>query len=462
MTEQSKGRHKQAIVRSLVELCLPVLAFTLGVGLATGNWPASLVTGMGSSSAILALYWLDHRFVRPRLEKVAPDWMRLGLEMTVLLLDHVLGAVVALLVCSRIFGFEVVPSAAWLGVAAMVVAFPIIHGTEMALRFFRQVQEKERREEQLKALATEAELKALKAQTNPHFLFNTLNTIAELIHADSDRAEATVECLAEMFRYVLNGSERGLVPLEEELAFLDDYLEIERVRFFDRLRATREIAPEALSLLVPSLVLQPLVENTIRYGRGADGRVDLVVGIHTEGDRAVIAISDQGPGMPARHKTGEGPGHGLYNVDQRLRKTYGEECGLEISANQPQGTIVTLSIPVGHRDEPSGEVTAGLGHPGSAGGTCGDEPRVSDPAADRWPPYRHGVLSGPAGSHLLPKAARPSLGDGWRTCGAGGACGGSGYDGLVGLPSADGAQSRPAGGAGAFGLGCRPRATASG
>ncbi len=347
MTEQTQGGRRQAIMRTLAELGLPALAFTLGVGFATGNWPASFATGLAISSAIAGLYWLDQRFLHPHLEKLSRDWLHLGLEMTVLLLDHVVGAVLAILVCSRMFGFDIVPSAAWAPVAAMVLAFPIIHGTEMALRFFRQVQEKERQEEQLKALATEAELKALKAQINPHFLFNTLNTIAELIHADSERAEATVERLAEMFRYVLNGSERGLVPLEEELAFLDDYLEIERVRFGDRLRVTRAIAPEALDLLVPSLVLQPLVENTIRHGQGADGSIDLGIDIHADGDRAVIAISDQGPGMPARHKIGEGPGHGLYNVDQRLRKTYGKEYGLEIGANQPQGTVVTLSIPVG-------------------------------------------------------------------------------------------------------------------
>jgi two-component system LytT family sensor kinase len=137
-----------------------------------------------------------------------------------------------------------------------------------------------------------------------------------------------------------------MVPLKEELAFLDGYLEIERVRFGDRLRVTREIAPEALDLLVPSLVLQPLVENTLRHGLGADGSIDLGIAIHTYGNQAVIAISDQGPGMPARHKIGEGPGHGLYNVDQRLRKTYGEAYGLEISANQPQGTLITLRIPV--------------------------------------------------------------------------------------------------------------------
>jgi two-component system LytT family sensor kinase len=346
MTQGTQSGRTQTFLRTLAELVLPALAFTLGIGFATGNWPAAFATGLVISCAIAGLYWLDQRFIRPRLEKVSTDWMRLGLEMTVLLLDHVVGAVAALLVCSRIFGFAVVPSAAWLAVAGMVIAFPIIHGTEMALRFLRQAQAEERQKEQLKGLATEAELKALKAQINPHFLFNTLNTIAELIHADSQRAEATVERLAEMFRYVLNGSERGLVALEEELHFLDGYLEIEHVRFGNRLRVSRRIAPGALSLLVPSLILQPLVENTIRHGQGAGGTIDLGIDIHTDGDRAVIAIRDQGPGMPAHHKVGEGPGHGLYNVDQRLRKTYGDAYGLEIGANQPQGTIVTLSIPV--------------------------------------------------------------------------------------------------------------------
>ena len=346
MTEQTQGGRTKAIVRMLAELGLPALAFALGVGFATGNWPASFATGLVISSALAALYWLDQRLIQPRLEGVSPDWLRLGLEMTALLLDHVVGEVAALLVCSRIFGFEFAPSAAWLAIAAMVIAFPIIHGTEMALRFFRQVQEVERQEEQLRALATEAELKALKAQINPHFLFNTLNTIAELIHVDSDRAEATVERLAEMFRYVLNGSERGFVPLEEELAFLDDYLEIERVRFGDRLRVTREITPEALGFFLPSLVLQPLVENAVRHGLGVDGSIALGIAVDADDEQIVIAISDRGPGMPAGHVIGEGSGHGLHNVDQRLRKTYGEAYGLQITANQPQGTIVTLRIPV--------------------------------------------------------------------------------------------------------------------
>jgi signal transduction histidine kinase len=346
MTKQQTSDHGHAIARTLMEIGLPALGFVLSVGYATRDWLASFITGVAISSAILVLYRLDQAFLHPRLEKLSRDWAHLGLEMTFLLLEHVLGALLALFVCSRLFGFKVVASTAWIALAGMVIAFPVIHGTEMALRFYRQLKEKERQEERLRALAAQAELKALKAQINPHFLFNTLNTIAQLIHTDSEGAEATVERLAEMFRYVLNGSERGPVPLEEELAFLDDYLEIERARFGDRLRVTHQVAPEALEVPLPSLILQPLVENAVRHGRGTDGSIDLTIRIRLQGDEVVIAIADQGPGMSQPRRIGEGPGHGLRNVDGRLRKTYGEGYGLEVTDNEPQGTVVTVRIPV--------------------------------------------------------------------------------------------------------------------
>jgi len=328
-----------------MESLLPAVGFGLGVGFATGNFPVSLVTGLAISGTIYILYALDRAFLHPRLERLSRDWVHLGLEMTFSLLEHALGASLALLVCSRIFGFAVVPSAAWIALGGIVIVFPIIHGTEMALRFFRPLKEKERQEEQLRALAAEAELRALKAQINPHFLFNTLNTIAQLIHTDSDKAEATVERLAEMFRYVLNGSERQWVPMAEALSFLDSYLEIERARFGERLRVTREIAPEALEVPVPSLILQPLVENVIRHGQAGDGSIDLTVCVRAYGGEVQISVADQGPGMPAHHRIGDGPGHGLRNVNQRLRRTYGPEYGLKVAANQPRGTVVTVRIP---------------------------------------------------------------------------------------------------------------------
>jgi two-component system LytT family sensor kinase len=349
VTQEQAHGHSQAIKRTLIEIFLPAIGFGLGVGFATQDYAASLVTGLAISGTIYVLYQFDLAFLRPRLEMLSRDWVRVGLEMAVSLFEHLLGALLALLVCSRLFGLRIVLSAAWLALAAMVIAVPIIHGTDMALRFYRQLKETERQEEKLRALATEAELTALKAQINPHFLFNTLNTVAQLIHTDSARAEATIERLAEMFRYVLAGSKRKWVPLEDELAFVDGYLEIERARFGDRLRVSRNVAPQALNLLVPSLILQPLVENAVRHGRASDGSIDLALRIAVVANELSITIADRGPGMPPSFRLGEGPGLGLRNVDERLRKTYGENCGLEITDNQPQGTTVTIRIPGGGR-----------------------------------------------------------------------------------------------------------------
>jgi len=345
MTEQKTSVPKRIIVRILTEIILPAIAFSLGVGFAIGNYPVSFITGLAISGTIYVLYELDQILLHPRLERLPRDW-QLGLEIASSLLEHILGALLALFACGRIFGFVVEPTIAWMVVWMLFVGFLAVHSATYAWRFYRELKERELLEEQLRALAAQAELKALKAQTNPHFLFNTLNTIAQLIHTDPAQAEATVERLAEMFRYVLAGSERTLVPLEEELAFVDGYLEIERARFGERLRLTREVAPEALSVPVPSLILQPLVENAVRHGRGDDGSVDLTIRAQPHGDEVVIAIADQGPGLSMGVWGCGSRGHGLRNVDERLRKTYGDECGLEIAANEPQGTVVTVRIPV--------------------------------------------------------------------------------------------------------------------
>ncbi len=345
MAKQTAQERRRAILGELLETLLPAILFGLGAGYAIGNYAISVATGLAISGTIGVLYKLDQTFLRPRLKNLSRDW-QLGLEIIASLLEHVLGAVLALFVCSRIFGFVVQATTAWITVGMMFVGFLVIHSAGYALHFYRELRQKERVEEQLRALTTQAELKALKAQINPHFLFNTLNTIAQLIHADPAQAEATVERLAEMFRYVLAGSQRRLVPLEEELAFVDDYLAIEQARFGERLSVTREVATEALNVPVPSLILQPLVENAVRHGQGAGGSVELIIGVRRQGDEVVIAIADQGPGMSEGVWECGGGGHGLRNVDERLRKTYGEGYGLEAADNEPRGAVVTVRIPV--------------------------------------------------------------------------------------------------------------------
>jgi two-component system LytT family sensor kinase len=346
MVAQKTDERTRKIIGHVLWTLMAGLAFGVSLYFATRRFVVSLVTGLAMGSAIEVTYLFDRAFFHPRLRRLPHDWLRFGLEITSSLLGHVLGALLALLVCGWLFDFSIWETRAWWAVVGMMLGFPVIHGTETALRFRRQLREKERMGEQLRMLATQAELKALKAQINPHFLFNALNTIAQMIHSDPARAEATVERLAEMFRYVLNGSERGLVPLEEELSFLDVYLEIERARFGEQLRITREVAPSALDVPVPSLILQPLVENAVQHGRRDDGSVDIRIRVTLQSDAVLISIADQGPGMPPNFEISDGAGHGLRNVDERLRKGYGSENGLDIGENEPSGTAVTVRIPV--------------------------------------------------------------------------------------------------------------------
>jgi len=346
MTEQQASGRDSAILHALRIILLPTILFGLGYGFATGEYVGSLAASLTISVTLYTLYWLDWHLLRPRLEHLPRD-RRLVLEIAFACLETVLGAVLAFLICGRILRFDLQATSLWSAIVLLFVTFLALRSIRYALEFYRDLKEKDLMEEQLRTLAAEAELKALKAQINPHFLFNTLNTIAQLIHTDSEQAEETVERLAEMFRYVLAGSERGRVSLKDELAFVDDYLEIEQARFGKRLRVTREIASEALGMPVPSLIIQPLVENAVRYGRAADGNIVLTIRVWLIGDEVVIAIADQGPGMPPRYRIGDGPGHGLRNVDERLHKTYGEAHGLEVVSNEPKGVVVIVRIPVG-------------------------------------------------------------------------------------------------------------------
>lgn len=343
---QQANQKRDRLYRTLVhQVFSPFIGSTIAVAYATKRWDLSAIATGLVITGTLALFWkLDRAFLYPYLKRIPQDWLRIEMEMFTSVAGHLLGALLALIACGAIFGFEVTPTASWLLLVGIMMVFPILHGAEMAVDYYRQLQEKERLEQELRTLATQAELKALKAQINPHFFFNALNTIAELIHTDPVLAEASVERLATMFRYVLAGSERGQVTLAEELAFVDHYLEIEQARFGERLQVTREIDPTALSLPVPSLILQPLVENAVKHGHGDDGRITIDIRIESVDKAARISIADQGPGMPANYQVGNGPGHGLRNVDERLRKTYGN--GLDVEGNEPRGTVATIRIPV--------------------------------------------------------------------------------------------------------------------
>jgi len=208
-------------------------------------------------------------------------------------------------------------------------------------RYYRRFREGELRSSQLETQLTQAQLQALKMQLHPHFLFNTLHSISALVHRDPEAADKMIARLGDFLRLTLDASATQEVPLRRELEFLNCYLEIERVRFNDRLTTSLEVDPRVLDCRVPNLILQPLVENAIRHGvsqRAAPGHVR--VRAERRGDALLLQVSDNGAGLstaaPARRATKGGVG--LSNTRARLQQLYGSAYRFELSGD-PRGGV---------------------------------------------------------------------------------------------------------------------------
>lgn len=215
-----------------------------------------------------------------------------------------------------------------------------------AIHFEQEQRALHMREERLKRLLTEAELKALRTQVDPHFLFNTLNTIADLISSNPVQAERMTERLAECFRYALSRHSRDLSTLDDELEFARHYLEIEQVRFGDRLRVQLSRGNARGSEQVPSLLLQPLLENAIKHGLAPirEGGC-ITVMANREGEYLRLQVDDDGAGL--RPNFDAKPGVGLQNVKERLQTLYLQAANLAIGVRpEGRGTSVTILVPL--------------------------------------------------------------------------------------------------------------------
>ncbi len=212
---------------------------------------------------------------------------------------------------------------------------------------WRHVEALQTRERELAELAATAQLAALRAQINPHFLFNSLNSIAQLIHADPDKAEACVERLAEIFRYILHRAEQEFVPLSEELQMTQAYLDIERARFDERLQVTTRIDPRSLRHLIPNLILQPLVENAVKHGLSRKLGVGTVsIDAQVDGGTLTLTVGDDGLGMgSAVLDDVYDRGVGLRNLRERMERLYGPDHLPEIHSAPGGGTVVRLRLP---------------------------------------------------------------------------------------------------------------------
>lgn len=224
-------------------------------------------------------------------------------------------------------------------------------GIEHAIRYFIEVREREVQLARLSEQLAGARFAALQAQVNPHFLFNTLNTIAVLVR-DNDRQGAVriVEHLSELLRRTLSRHRANQVSLGEELELVRQYVAIEQARFSDRLRPEFQIAESLLAALVPSFALQHLVENAIRHGiaRAPDAG-SLIIAARREGNALEITVTDDGAGIDPEAPVAAG--HGIDNTRERLRALYGDDASLEIVRRAEGGTIATLRVPYRETNE---------------------------------------------------------------------------------------------------------------
>ncbi|MEZ5354247.1 MAG: histidine kinase [Bryobacteraceae bacterium] len=225
----------------------------------------------------------------------------------------------------------------------------------LAAVFYGRYQQSRLESAQLQTELVQAQLQALRAQLDPHFLFNTLHGVSELVHSDPVAAERMIAGLSELLRRSLDTAALPAVPLREELAFLEIFLDIERTRFEDRLDVRFDIAPETEDALVPGMILQPLVENAIRHGIGGrigGGAVTVrarMSGALTEATATVVlTVLDDGDGLPARAPR---EGIGLRSVRGRLERLHGAESRFTLEAT-PHGTEARIEIP--YRQSPPG------------------------------------------------------------------------------------------------------------
>ena len=217
-----------------------------------------------------------------------------------------------------------------------------------ALRVIHERCLRDLREEEMHKLATEAELRALRAQINPHFLFNALTTIGYLIQASPDQALDTLMRLTALLRGMLRRSDGEFISLGEEMELVEAYLDIERARFEDRLRVSIDVPDSLREVRVPALVIQPLVENAIKHGispLSAGGEV--IIQARLVGDLLQVCVRDTGAGSSAEHlRQGRARGFGLNSIEERLDKHFGSAAKFDFRSAPLQGTTAEISFPV--------------------------------------------------------------------------------------------------------------------
>ena len=336
-----------------------LLAFALwtGIGLLFSTQVYFLTPGGSWLAAMQAAMprWYAWGLLAPLIVAIDRRWLRKKPLAGRLLLHVPLGLLFALAVEALRYGAATILAGAPPGPVIPfflrgtywdVLIYGLIVGVYIAWDLSAEAQRRQLREAQLEARLADVRLRTLQAQLHPHFLFNALNTISAYTEAEPGLARRMMAELGNLLRVSLDHSGRQEVALEDELAFLDTYLAIERLRFEDRLTVDVQATADVRDALVPSFLLQPLVENAIRHGinaqmRGGHIRVD----VHREARQLVLTVEDNGAGLPAAWRLEDHGGVGLLNTAQRLEELYGSTHAFEVSGALDEGVCVRIALP---------------------------------------------------------------------------------------------------------------------
>ncbi|NGP89655.1 sensor histidine kinase [Fodinibius halophilus] len=224
------------------------------------------------------------------------------------------------------------------------IAFSIIH----VIDSIKKLRERERQAAKLQELSNQQQIANLKAQLNPHFLFNTLNSINAMVSRDVDKTRDMIARLSDMLRYSLQSFENEKVALSEEIGFIEKYLQLEKPRLGDRLSYDINVDRELHGVEIPPMIIQPIVENAVKHGISPSpegGKVE--VNITHQNEHMVVEVNDTGCGISDSVIKGNSNGIGIRNTEEHLQKRYGEESGLAFSSNEKGGTNVRFKIPIG-------------------------------------------------------------------------------------------------------------------
>jgi two-component system, LytTR family, sensor kinase len=220
------------------------------------------------------------------------------------------------------------------------------------IRYFERMQNKEQEKGELALKNRDMQLSLLKSQINPHFLFNTLNSINMLVSSSKEQARKVITQLSDIFRYALDSHGDQMVKLLKELDFIDNYIRIQQVRFGERLKFVKRVDFSCLDVVVPPMILQPLVENAVKYGIAPkDDGGTIYLTVKRVNQMIFFEVKDDGLGSNAKKvMDGSSSGVGIKNTDQRLRSTFGPGSGLRIHSNE-WGYSVSFFIPIGRDDK---------------------------------------------------------------------------------------------------------------